>query len=183
MSDQRVEPPAFPVLETERLLLREITSDDVDTIFAIHGDRELMKWFGEPAADREAAERVVDFFASMRLLPDPGVRWGLERKSDHRLIGSCGLMGWRRSDRKCGLGYELAADAQGQGYMNEALNAALAWGRGQMNLVRIEAQIHPDNLASQRLAESVGFEREGLLRKAAFWSGQHHDLYVYGLVG
>lgn len=171
--------PPFPTLQTERLHLREITHADVNEMFAMHGDVELMKWFGEPVADLDGAGKLIDMLAGWRLLPDPGARWGLERKDAPGLIGTCGLFGWIRRDRKCTVGYELGTAFQGQGYMFEALTALMEWGWDNMDLVRIEARIHPDNLASQRLAARAGFELEGRLRKVAFWSGVHHDLNVY----
>ena len=175
-------PPEFPHLETERLLLREITHNDIDAMFAIHGDPDLMKWFGQPVADREAARNLIDVFASWQQLPDPGVRWGLQRRDVPGLIGSCGLFGRRRNDRSCTLGYELAHGAQGQGYMTEALQLTIRWGFEQMDLHRIEARIHPNNLPSLQLAGRLGFTIEGLLRDVAHWSGQHHDLHVLSLL-
>ena len=169
-------------MATDRLLLREITHDDTDAMFAIHGDPELMKWFGEPLTDRAGATKLINILATWRLLPDPGVRWGLERHDIAGLIGSCGLFMWRRTDRSCTLGYELHHDTQGQGYMTEALQAAIDWGFEHMDLHRIEARIHPDNTPSLQLAKRLGFTVEGLLRDASFWSGQHHDLHVLSLL-
>jgi len=174
--------PDFPTLTTNRLMLREITHDDTDAVLGIHGDPELMEWFGEPLADRDGATKLINILATWRLLPDPGVRWGIERHDAHGLIGSCGLFLWRRTERSCTLGYELAGAAQGRGYMTEALQAAIAWGFEHMHLHRIEARIHPENTPSLNLAKRLGFSVEGLLREAAFWSGQHHDLQVLSLL-
>jgi len=173
---------AFPTLVTERLNLREITHDDVDAMFAIHGDAELMKWFGDPVADRAATFELINMLAGWRKLADPGVRWGLERRNEPGLIGSCGLFGWQRRNRKCVIGYELAREAQGQGLMHEALVSAIEWGLEHMDLVRIEAQIHPANVASQAVVDKLGFECEGLARKVLFFDGEHQDLYIYSLV-
>lgn len=177
-----LEPSAFPELQTERLRLREITHDDLDAMLAIHGDPDLMKWVGDPVADEVGATALIELLAGWRRLPDPGIRWGLQPHDRDQLIGTCGLFGWDRRNQSCSVGYELAHDAQGHGFMNEALTAAFAWGWQQMDLVRIEARIHPDNLASQRVVDKLGFEHEGLLRKATFRGGQHHDLFVYSLL-
>lgn len=177
------QPPPFPELTTARMRLREITHEDADEMFAIHGDLDLMKWFGsDPLADRDAAVALIDRLGAQRLLPDPGVRWGLQRRDHDELIGSCGLMGWQRRNRSCSIGYELAREHQGEGLMHEALTAAIGWGWEHMDLVRIEAQIHPDNQASLQVVEKLGFEREGLLRKYLFWGGTHHDMLVCSLI-
>lgn len=174
--------PAFPTLSTHRLHLREITQGDVHEMFATLGDPDLMKWFGDPTPNLAATAEVIDTLASWRTLPDPGVRWGLERKAQPGLVGSCGLFRWVRRHRTCVIGYELARQAQGQGLMHEALSCAIDWGWEHMDLVRIVAHIHPDNVASQAVVDKLGFEREGLARKMLVWGGVHHDLLVYSLI-
>ncbi|QNM98622.1 GNAT family N-acetyltransferase [Chitinimonas koreensis] len=173
----------FPTLETPRLLLRELGHADADALLSIHGDAETMRWFGaDPIATREQALQLVEMFAGWRRQPNPGTRWGLVRKSDRRLIGSAGLFKWNRSWRNAALGYELARDCQGQGLMSEALRAVLGYGFGEMRLHRVQAEIHPDNAASRRLAERLGFRQEGLLRDSGYWGGRYHDLVCYGLL-
>lgn len=187
MSDEAAANP-FPILSTERLRLRELTPADAPALFAIHGDAEAMRWFGtDPLKSLAEAEHLVEVFAGWRRQPNPGTRWGLERRADGALLGSCGLFNWNRVWRRCTLGYELARAAQGQGLMREALRAVLAWGflaeaDGGMGLNRIEAMIHPHNKPSLRLAEGLGFRREGLLREVAFWGGRHEDLEMHALL-
>jgi len=174
---------AFPQLETDRLLLREIAAEDAPALFAIHSDQDAMRWFGsDPLSTMAQATTLIEAFASWRRLPNPGVRWGIERKADRQLLGSCGLFKWNRSWKSCVVGYELAAFAQRQGFMLEALSTALAWGFEQMELNRIEAQVHPANEASIRLLAKLGFVHEGCLREAGFWSGRHHDLQQFSLL-
>jgi ribosomal-protein-alanine N-acetyltransferase len=173
----------FPILETSRLVLREIVADDATALLSIHGDPQLMRWFGnDPLPDLAAAAALIATFSDWRQLPNPGTRWGLERKHTLGLIGTCGLFAWNRQWRKCVVGYELATTAQGQGYMREALTEALSWGFGAMDLNRIEAQVHPDNLASLRSLRQLHFVQEGRLREGGFWGGQHHDLLQLSLL-
>jgi ribosomal-protein-alanine N-acetyltransferase len=170
-------------METRRLRLREIVADDAPMLFAIHGDAELMRWYGvDPLPDIAAASKLIDGFANLRGLANPGTRWGVQRKGKSELIGSCGLFGWNRAWRKCTVVYELAAQAQGSGYMHEALSAVFSWGFEHMRLNRIEAQIHPENTASIRLARRLGFVEEGCLRQAGYWRGGYHDLLLLSLL-
>lgn len=176
-------PSRFPVLETSRLVLRETTPADAPVLFAIHSDADAMRWFGtEPLPDEQAAQQVIEGWAAARTLANPGIRWGIERRDDGRLIGTCGLFRWNRQWRACMVGYELARDAWGQGYMREALLVVLGFGFVQMQLNRIEAQVHPDNLASLKLVERLGFVQEGLLREAGWWGGQAQDLLQFSLL-
>lgn len=173
----------FPTLETARLRLREINEADAPALLAIHGDAEAMRWFGsDPLSDLDGALALVRVFAGWRQLPNPGTRWGLELKSRPGLIGSCGLFGWHRAWRKCALGYELAPALQGQGLMREALITVLGWGFAQMQLNRVEAQVHEDNAGSLRLLAGLGFVQEGRLRQVARWGGRQHDLLQCSLL-
>ena len=173
----------FPTLETKRLRLREIVHADAPALFAVHGDPDSMKWFGsDPLPDLAAATGLVDVFASWRMLANPGVRWGIQLHGQGSLIGTCGLFSWNRNWRKCTLGYELHPHARGQGLMAEALEAAIGWGFEHMALNRIEAQVHPENLASLRSLQRLGFAREGLLRQLGYWGNQYHDMIAFSLL-
>lgn len=175
--------PAFPTLQTARLRLREIVADDADALFSIHGDPERMKWFGnDPLVDRDAALALVRTFASWRDMPNPGTRWGIDVLDRPGLSGTCGLFRWNKNWRSCTWGYELSREVEGQGYMFEALCAAIAWGWAQMDLNRIEAVVHPDNAGSIALLERLGFVLEGRLRQAGYWGGGFHDMYQYALL-
>jgi ribosomal-protein-alanine N-acetyltransferase len=173
----------FPTLLTRRLQLREITAADAQPLMTIHSDASAMRWFGtDPMVDLQQAEKLIDAFAAWRKLPNPGVRWGMALLGSDELIGTCGLFKWNRSWRCCTLGYELAQPVWGMGYMREALTAALDWGFEHMALNRVEAQVHPDNTASLKSVQALGFVVEGRIREAGFWLGQYHDLLQYGLL-
>lgn len=173
----------FPALETPRLLLRELGPADAPALLRIYGDANAMRWFGtDPLTSLQQAEQQIAAFAGWREQPNPGTRWALQCRSSGALLGSCGLFKWNRSWRSCSLGYELGPAAWGRGLMREALHAVLHWGFEQMELERVEAQIHPDNIASLKLAERLGFAQEGRLRQAGFWLGQRHDLLQLGLL-
>ncbi|SMC29359.1 ribosomal-protein-alanine N-acetyltransferase [Andreprevotia lacus DSM 23236] len=177
------QPLPFPTLETERLLLREIRDSDASALFAIYGDTALMRWFGmDPLVDLAAAQNLVKVFASWRLLPNPGTRWAIQIKGETALVGTCGLFSWNRESRKCVVGYDLAAPVHGRGYMREALSAVISWGFMNMELNRIEAQIHPENTQSLKLARAIGFAEEGRLRETGYWGGQYHDLLQFSLL-
>ncbi|MDP9881581.1 ribosomal-protein-alanine N-acetyltransferase [Variovorax boronicumulans] len=172
----------FPKIETQRLVLREVTTEDATALLSIHGDPDLMKWFGsDPLPDQQAAEKLVATFVDWQRT-GTGTRWGVQLKGHPSLIGTCGLFRWDQRWKRCTTGYELAQNFHGQGLMREALTAMLHWGFREMNLNRVEAQIHPQNTPSLKLADALGFQREGLLREAGYWGGRHHDLLQYALL-
>lgn len=136
----------------------------------------------DPFPNLAAAEARIKSLAALRQQANPGTPWGITTKQDRKFIGTCGLFAWNRNWRKCSVGYELVKEAQGQGYMYEALTAALSCGFSAMALNRIEAQVHPNNRRSILLLKRLGFASEGLLRQAAFWADQYHDMLQYSLL-
>lgn len=168
----------FPQLATARLVLREIVAADAAAIFAIHGNANIMRYFGaDPMTELTQATALIDTFARWRGEDNCGIRWGIEHNG--QLIGTCGLFRWNHAWRSAMLGYELNPSAWGQGLMQEALNAVLHYGFDAMKLNRIEAQIHPDNHASLKLMPKLGFSYEGHLREVGFWGGQFHDFLQF----
>jgi ribosomal-protein-alanine N-acetyltransferase len=176
-------PDSFPCLETPRLRLQQLGADDAASLLAIYRDTEHMKWYGiDTLQDLAAAEARIKVFAGMRRQANPGTPWAIWSKSGSAMIGTCGLFAWNRNWRKCSMGYELAKEAQGHGYMQEALTAAITWGLETMDLNRIEAQVHPNNRRSLALLRKLRFVEEGRLRQAAYWAGQYHDMLQYSLL-
>ena len=172
----------FPVLRTTRLVLRQILPSDSAALFAIHSDAEWMRWYGvDPVTDPDQADQLAELFAGW-FNAGTGFRWALERIQDRQLIGTCGLFRWNKSWRNCVIGYEIRRDCHGQGYMREALAAVLDHGFNGMHLHRVQAETHPDNLASIALATRLGFRFEGIHREQAFWGGRFHDLNCYSLL-
>jgi [ribosomal protein S5]-alanine N-acetyltransferase len=173
----------FPTLSTSRLSLREILPGDAPSLFAIHRDAEGMRWFGnDPMTDIAQAEKLIQLFADWQR-NQTGFRWAIERLSDGSFLGTCGLFRWNRNWHSCVVGYELAPSARGEGYMNEALSAAINYGFETMQINRIEAQVHTQNATSIHTLESLGFLREGYQRQGGYWGGTYHDLLQFALLG
>lgn len=183
MNDPTFDFGAFPVLETERMILREILPSDGPGIFAIRGDFEVTKYNGGMNYTRlDQAEALI---ASIRdaYRDKRSVRWGMTLKGgDDTVIGMCGYNYWVRTDFRASVGYDLARAYWGRGLMTEALRAVLAFGFERMALRRIEADASSPNVASIRVLEKVGFVREGQQREQYFEDGEFGDLVLFSLV-
>jgi len=172
----------FPVLQTERLVLREIVHADAPALLAVHGDSTAMRFmFCDPMRSLEESHQWISRFAAERFAPAPSFRWGIVRKSDGALIGTCGMYDWVQGWRRCSVGYALASFAWGLGYMREAMVEIVGWLLGPMQVNRIGAEIHPTNQPSLRLARGLGFEVEGTLRQAIVWQEQTQDILQLAL--
>lgn len=172
----------FPPLDTSRLLLRPLDADDLDFVFRHFSDPEVNRYLldEEPLATREQAQAIIDFY----LAPGPKSynRWLIVRKLDQSPIGTCGFHRWQQAHRRAEIGFDLAPSAWKQGVMTEALNAVLPYGFEHMQLNRIEALAYPDNSASIRLLERLGFQKEGVLRQYFRQRGVFHDHWLMALL-
>ena len=173
----------FPLLVTDRLTLRQVQHADAQGMLAVRGDVEVTRLMGrDPLENLEQShQQIATHLAEGKALV-PSFRWALERKDDKTFLGTCGVFGWVKPWRKCSIGYEIGRFAWGQGYMQEAARAVLDWSFSNMALHRVDALIHPDNLASLKLAYRLGFQVEGRLRETAFWNNRHHDMLQLGLL-
>ncbi|HXF60333.1 MAG TPA: GNAT family protein [Caldilineaceae bacterium] len=170
----------FPEIETERLLLREILPEDVDAIFRIFANEEVTRYYDLVTyTDPSQAAELIDFFDESFEL-ERAIRWGIERKEDGALIGTCGFV-WLRTYRG-EIGYELHPDYWGQGYMREALDAILDFGFSELGLNRIEALVMVENERSARLLRALGFQEEGVLRQHDFFKDQFHDMRLFAIL-
>lgn len=172
----------FPVLETERLLLRAVRPSDVTAVYAIFSDEAVTRYYGLETytAVEEAAQRIAAIRQSY--LKGRSIRWAITHKHDDRLIGTVGLMNWRPKYFQATIGYELAQTHWRQGVMTEALTAVIDFSFVVVALNRLEAFVVPENTPSISLLGKLGFVNEGLMREYGYWRQAFHDLFLFSLL-
>jgi [ribosomal protein S5]-alanine N-acetyltransferase len=174
---------SFPQIETKNLTLRKIHSEDSEALFRILSDDEVTKYYDDETFRNisQACEQIGAWengYKTRRC-----IRWGLARKDDPALIGSCGFYGFHTWHMRAGIGYEMARAFWHQGIMTEALSAILHFGFQELGLNRIEAVVMPENSASVKLLEKLGFHNEGLLREYENWGNKGFtDLYMLSIL-
>lgn len=99
-----------------------------------------------------------------------------------QLVGGAGLNQIDRRDWRANLGYWIRDSATGQGYASRAARAVATFGFATLVLNRIEIVAATGNLASQRCAERLGAQREGVARRRVVLHGNAEDAVIYGLV-
>jgi [ribosomal protein S5]-alanine N-acetyltransferase len=172
----------FPVLETNRLVLRMIEKSDAQSVIKYMSDKDVMEHYGlEPFQTLEDALGEISWYQSI-FNENTGIRWGITLKGENEVIGSCGFLNLVAQHQRTDIGFELSKDYWGKGIASEALEAVIKYGFEKMNMHRIQALIEPPNIRSQKLVEKHGFHREGLLRKYEYTCGKFDDLYMYSLL-
>ncbi|QKE72603.1 GNAT family N-acetyltransferase [Arthrobacter citreus] len=172
----------FPILETERLFLVQITQKNVDEIYSIFSNKEVIKYYGmDPFTEKDQAVKMIDSFQT-RFENQQGMRWGIVEKESKKLIGTIGLNNLVLHAKRTEIGYDLLPTFWRRGYMFEAIKEITAFCFDKLGLYRIGANIFPDNTGSSTLIEKLGFQKEGLLRGYLVQSDQSHDLNVFSLI-
>lgn len=169
-------------LPTPRLALRPLHPDDAPAVYAMHADPVTLRyWSTPPWADLKLADELIARDIKGMAEGDY-LRLGLARQADGRLIGLCTLFAFYLPSRRCEIGYILAREHWGQGYMHEALEALLDYGFAVLDVNRVEADIDPRNQGSQRTLARLGFVQEGHLRERWIVDGAVSDTHLYGLL-
>ncbi len=109
------------------------------------------------------------------------LQWAIERSSDHRLLGTVTLMP-EPDQPRAELGCIIGREHWGRGYAGEAQRCAVRFAFDELGLHRLEADTHPDNEASSRSLERLGFRPEGRLRERWVVGGAFSDSVVWGLL-
>ncbi|AZA78657.1 N-acetyltransferase [Chryseobacterium sp. G0186] len=172
----------FPVLETERLILRQLTPDDSKDLFEYFSQDDVMEYYDlETFKTLEDAHNIIQHFNN-EFEKGKGFRWALELKSANKVIGTCGYHNWYSEHFKAEVGYELNPLFWRQSYMKEALLPILTFGFESMRLHRVDAFIDPANISSEKLLTSINFKEEGTLRDFFFEKGKFVDAKIFGLI-
>jgi ribosomal-protein-alanine N-acetyltransferase len=153
--------PHTTILETERLILRKLTLDDLDALFALYRDPQIRKYFPEGtltyAETREELEWIIDVYYGQYGF---GL-WATIYKATGAFIGRCGLLPWTIEERQeVEVAYLLDKAYWGQGLATEVARAIVAYGLEQLQLSRLICLPEPENQASCRVAEKAGMTLE-----------------------
>lgn len=148
------------MIETERLILRPMTENDIDAVFALRKDAEIMRFIREPQKSREEAASWIKLISSRWESEKIGFCAVIEKESD-AFVGWCGLWVLKESG-EIEVGYAISQNFQRKGYATEAAEACLVYGFGRLNLPKIVAVARPENSASRRVMEKLGMRYDGL---------------------
>ncbi len=149
------------ILETKRMLLRQMEMSDVDNLQGIFADPEAMRYYPKTKSIAETEEWIRTNMLSYRVFGF-GL-WIAILKESGAFAGQCGLVMQRVDDRpEVEVGYLFLRKYWGQGLATEAARASRDYGINQLGYTRLISLIHPRNIASKRVAEKIGmaFEKE-----------------------
>ncbi|MGB3844769.1 N-acetyltransferase [Sphingopyxis sp. YF1] len=146
------------MIETSRLTMRAWRDSDVAPFQAICSDPDVMATLGPPLDMEATATRIA--WMRGHAAKHGHCFWALERRSDARLIGWCGVI---RGDMppvadKVEIGWRLARDCWGAGFASEAARGAVAWAFANLPDDEVRAITWQDNVRSRAVMERLGMQ-------------------------
>src|SRR4029077_14604423 len=174
---------ALMILRSGRLTLRPLQSSDVEAVASYSTKPEFIRFLPLPPQTMESAAQFVGQ-AVANSQPDPKGDWlfAIQIREEPRLIGVIRI-GVRSAEHRQGdLGYAVHPDHWGKGFATEALRRILEFGFEDLSLERIWATADVRNVASWRVMEKAGMEREGLMRHHPRVRGAWRDAVLYARI-
>lgn len=171
----------LPVLQTPRLIIREISILDADDMFLYACNPSIGPMAGwAPHQNKNETLSVIGLFIEAKKRGEPGVYAIVDRFSG-RMIGTIELFNYV-PNFKAELGYALSEDYWGLGLIPEAAKAVIGFGFNTLNLKRIEVNAFTTNYQSIRVCEKLGFIKEGIARNGYMrYDGKIFDKVIYGM--
>ncbi len=172
------------LLETERLVLREMSWNDLDNIHEFHSIKDVARFntIGIPKdinVTKEIIRRAIeDQKNKLRSI----YGWTINLKKTGDFVGETGISLSNDRFKRGEIHYHTTPKFWGNGYATEVAKRLIQLGFEELGLHRIEAGVATENIGSIRVLEKAGMQREGTRRKILPIRGQWYDNYMYAIV-
>jgi len=169
-------------LTSERLVLKEISENDLEGLFELYSDQETMKYFGRlPVKSKQEALEVINQNVCMKE-EKTGVRYVAYLKDTNKFVGIITLKRYDGRNRRAEIDYIVSPEHQRKGFASEMLAVFLEEVYKKWDLERISAYVFLENVPSCKLLEKFNFKKEGILRHWTFVDNHFYDSFSYSLI-
>jgi [ribosomal protein S5]-alanine N-acetyltransferase len=169
----------FPILETERLILRRVLPSDVKEMFELRSNPETMKYIPRPLlTNHEEALAHIQMMED-KIETNEGINWAITLKGDDKMLGVIGHYRIKPEHYRAEVGYMILPEYHGKGITTEAVQCVVDYGFNTMQLHSIEGVIDPENGASEKVLQKCGFVKEAHFKENEFYDGKFIDAVVY----
>ncbi len=168
-------------LSSDRIVLREFTRDDFDGVHKYAVDPEVVKFMPWGPNTQSETRRFIEKTIQAQVVK-PRTSYELAIELDHELIGGCGLTIHSLSDKRAEIGYCIRRVDWGKGVGTEVAGELIRFGFNGLKMHRIEAKCDLENIASYKIMEKNGMQREGILRQDKNIRGEWRDSYIYSIL-
>lgn len=173
----------FPILETQRLVLRQVSTNDVDAILSLRSNEEVMKYIPRPyLKTKEEALELISMLDD-KIENGIGINWGIYFLDEpEKLLGIIGYYRMKPEHFRAEVGYMIFPEYHGKGIVSEALQKVVEYGFKKMKLHSIEAVLDPENKGSEKVLIKNGFVKEAHLIENEYYEGRFLNTLIYSLL-
>jgi ribosomal-protein-alanine N-acetyltransferase len=172
----------FPMLQTARLYLRNISPDDAPTFLKMRSDPKVMRYIPRPLINDIDGVLEHIKMISDKIDNNEAINWVIIEKCSGNTIGVIGHYRIRPEDYRAEIGYMFLPEYAGKGYATEALREVVRYGFDDMDLNSVEGIIDPGNTASERVLQKNGFVKEAHIQENVYFNGRFLDSVIYSLL-
>lgn len=165
------------------MIVRDLTYDDLDFIHVIHSNLEVQKYatLGIPESIDESKDYLRKYLEQQNRIPRKEYGFCVSLVN-HEPIGLVGLSNGLSKFKSAELWFKMHPKYWGKGYITEAALLVLKFGFERLLFHRIEAGVATENIASIRVLEKIGMQKEGLRRKILPIRGEWKDNFHYAVL-
>ena len=171
----------FPVLVSDRIILRQFIDSDLESVFAGLSNPEIIKYYGISFITLEATKEQMTWFADLEN-NEKGIWWAVCSKADGRFLGAGGLNDLNKKDKKAELGFWLLPENWGKGYMSEAMPLIFDHAFNEIGLHRIEGFVESKNTNCKKALAKLEFTLEGTMRDCEIKDGNYVSIDIYSKI-
>lgn len=171
----------YPIIETERLIIRMVRKSDADDLFELCKRPETSRY--SCWRPHRSLKETRDYI-SYRLTQYRKrccFFFVVEERVSKRVIGTCSYASFDEDYKIAEIGYSILSDKWNIGYATETAAALIGYAFNRIGVQRVFARVLPQNLASVRVLEKLGFVYEGTHKKDVFYDGRAEDVSVYAM--
>jgi len=163
------------IFQSPHLYFREFTKDDVQLLFELNSNPNVIKYVHESAPTLENIIEILQNNILQQYKLYGYGRWAIHLKSSNEFIGWCGLK-YIKEDDEIDLGYRFNENFWGSGYGYEAAKATIDYGFDALKLKRIVATALPQNIASWKIMEKCGMKCLGDIIDKDKWLVKKYEI-------
>jgi ribosomal-protein-alanine N-acetyltransferase len=171
----------FPIIKTEKLLLRQFVENDLENVFKGLSHPEIIKYYGVSFQTLEATKEQMTFFADLEK-KGTGIWWAVCSADNMIFYGAGGLSSLNKEHKKAEIGFWLISEFWGNGIMKEAMPLICNYGFDNLELHRIEGFVESENKNCKNAMAKLDFQHEGRMKECEIKNGKFISLDIYAKV-
>lgn len=166
----------------KKIILKTIQKTDAEDLYENIKDKEISKYSGPYSSTsiRNAIKYIKK--CSDNIQKKESYCLGIYLKENNKLIGNIGLIDLDWKNKKCEIGFWIGKNFWNKGYMTEAVLLITEYGFKTLNLHKISAVFHEQNIGSEKVLIKSGFKKEGILKDSIFLEGKYFNEIIYGKI-